>query len=297
MELFEIMNYKNRIHKFLKEAPMQIEILKNEYSKIFDSQECKNQLNDLKSYEKRMVEGLLFLENLKDQKIIDLINKIVSHPKKLLAGNKKRYLSALRAHQKKVGIHISKGEIKVLVTKLKKIPLIHSTKNYSKIFSNGITPASKLWMTKYKSCANAMDIALGLDNYVFLTHGFVLENFSKDFVAINNNLINSSDTLISGLDLFTFVLIKTKKVAPCSIQTKEWIKALEDYSKNIFSGKNFWEIKAEYILTFFKSIDEYNNFAKKHYYKNTISMAPLNEYPFLGEIKVLGNIRPEQIQP
>jgi hypothetical protein len=192
-------------------------------------------------------------------------------------------------------MHISKGEIMELITKLKKIPLIHSTKNWNEIVCCGITPASKLWMTKNKSCANAMDIALELDKYVFFTHGFVLENFSKDFVAINNDLIDSPDTLVSSLDLFTFVLIKTGKVAPCSIQTAEWIGSLEDYSKNIFAGKDFWEIKAEYILTFFKSIDKYNNFAKKHYYKNTIDKAPLNEYPFLGEVKVLGNIEPKHI--
>lgn len=290
------MNSKERIHRFLKEVPMQIEILKNEYAKITDIKELKEKMDDLKSYEKRMIDGLLFLENIKDEKTIDIINKIVNHSKQLLSNNKNRYLSALKAHRDKNGVDIDENKLNKLITELKKIPLIHTTKNHKEIIENGIIPASELWMTKNKSCANAMDIALELDKFVFLTHGFALDNFSKNFVDINNDLINLSNTLISSLDLFTFVLIKTGKTAPCSIETEEWICALEDYSKNIFSGKDFWKIKAEYILTFFKTIDEYSNFAKDHYYKNSIKMAPKNEYPFLGEIKVLGSIKPMYIQ-
>ena len=96
-------------------------------------------------------------------------------------------------------------------------------------------------------------------------------------------------------DPFTFVLIKTGKVAPCAIQTKEWINSIEDYSKNLFQGIDFWQIKAEYVLTFFNSINEYNNFAQKHFYDNVIKKAPKNEHPFLGEIKVFQSISPKQI--
>ncbi len=124
---------------------------------------------------------------------------------------------------------------------------------------------------------------------------YKLKNFSDFFVLINNNLIDKKNTIISSLDLFTFVLIKTKKVAPCSIETKEWVESLEDYSKNLFQGSDFWYIKAEYILTFFNSIDEYNDFAQKHFYENFINKAPDGEYPFLGEIKVFQSINAKQI--
>jgi hypothetical protein len=91
------------------------------------------------------------------------------------------------------------------------------------------------------------------------------------------------------------VLIKTKKVAPCAIETEEWISSLEDYSRNLFRGNDFWRIKAEYILTFFNSVKEYNIFAENYFYENKIKNAPTNEYPFLGEIKVFESIKPEQI--
>ncbi len=140
-----------------------------------------------------------------------------------------------------------------------------------------------------------MDIILRLDKCVFLTHGFFLKNFSDFFVSINNELIDKQNTIISSLDLFTFVLIRTKKVAPCAIQTEEWVDSLEDYSKNLFQGSDFWHIKAEYILTFFNSIDEYNGFAQTHFYENFIDKAPDNEYPFYGEIKIFQSIKPQEI--
>jgi hypothetical protein len=130
---------------------------------------------------------------------------------------------------------------------------------------------------------------------VFLTHGFSLSNFSDFFVTINNELVDKPSTIISSLDLFTFVLIKTKKVSPCSIQTEEWVDSLADYSKNLFQGSDFWHIKVNYILTFFNTIDEYNDFAHKHFYENFITKAPDNEFPFLGEIKVFQTIKPQQI--
>ena len=115
------------------------------------------------------------------------------------------------------------------------------------------------------------------------------------FVSIDNKVINQPNTIISSLDLFTFVLIKTNKVSPCAIQTEEWINSLKDYSKNLFQGSDFWQIKAEYILSFFNSIEQYNNFAQKHFYENFINKTPDNEYPFLAEIKVFQSIEPQQI--
>lgn len=289
------MTYKDIIQKILNELPLQIDILKKEYAKITDKEEYKNKINDLESYEQRMIEGLNFLNNLKDKKIINSIENIRNCPKELTNSNKERYLSALQNHRQKNGIEITHRQVEELINELKKIHLIHTTKNPNQIKKHGIKPASDLWLTPNKSCANAMDIILELDKCVFLTHGFFLKNFSDFFVSINNELIDKINTIISALDLFTFVLIKTKKTVPCAIQTEEWIDSLEDYSKNLFQGSDFWHIKAEYILTFFDSIDEYNDFAQKHFYENFINKAPDNEYPFLGEIKVFQSIKPQQI--
>ncbi len=289
------MTYKDIIQKILNELPLQIDILKEEYAKITDKEKYKHKIDDLESYEQRMIDGLNFLNNLEDKKIINSIENIRNCPNELTSSNKERYLSALKSYRQKNGIKITHEQIEELIKELKKIHLIHTTKNPKQIKQNGIKPASDLWLTPYKSCANAMDIVLGLDKCVFLTHGFFLKNFSDFFVSINNELVDKTKTIISSLDLFTFVLIKTKKVAPCAIQTEEWINSLEDYSKNLFQGSDFWHIKADYILTFFNSIDEYNDFAQKHFYENFTNKAPDNEYPFLGEIKVFQPIKPQQI--
>jgi hypothetical protein len=202
---------------------------------------------------------------------------------------------ALQSYRQKNGIKITSEQVEQLISELKKIHLIHTTKNPEQLKINGIKPASDLWLSPNKSCANAMDVILGLDKCVFLTHGFSLSNFSDFFVTINNELVDKPSTIISSLDLFTFVLIKTKKVSPCSIQTEEWVDSLADYSKNLFQGSDFWHIKVNYILTFFNTIDEYNDFAHKHFYENFITKAPDNEFPFLGEIKVFQTIKPQQI--
>lgn len=289
------MTYKATIQKLIKELPLQIDVLKKEYAKITDKEEYKYKIDDLESYEQRMINGLNFLNNLKDKKIINSIENIRNCPTELTNHNKERYLSALKNYRQKNDIKISNGQIEQLVSKLKKIHLVHTTKNPEQVKKEGIKPASDLWLTQHKSCANAMDIILGLNKCIFLTHGFFLKNFSDFFVMINNKLINNHSTIISSLDLFTFVLIKTKKIVPCSIQTEEWIGSLEDYSKNLFQGSDFWHIKAEYLLTFFNTIDEYDTFAQNHFYENFINKAPDNEYPFLGEIKVYQSIKPEQI--
>lgn len=286
---------RDTIQKILKELPLQIDILKKEYAKITNKEEYKHKIDDLESYEQRMINGLNFLNNLDDKKIINSIENIRNCPKELTNSNKERYLSALQNYRQKNGIKITHEQVEKLINELKKIHLIHTTKNPKQIKKDGIKPASDLWLTPHKSCANAMDIILGLDKCVFLTHGFFLKNFSDFFVSINNELIDKANTIVSSLDLFTFVLIKTKKVAPCAIQTEEWIDSLEDYSKNLFQGSDFWQIKAEYILTLFNSINEYNDFAQRHFYENFINKAPDNEYPFLGEIKVFQSIKPQQI--
>lgn len=289
------MSFKKVIKETLTGLPFQIGILENEITKIKDKSARKKELSELRLYEKRMKKGLNILNNLKNKKIINLIDLIRKKPTSLLNENKKRYLEALKKYRQKNKIRISTLEIKKTIRELKKRPLIHTTKSPTIIRKIGISPSSELWMTHYKSCANAMDIVIGQDKCVFLTQGFHLKNFSNHYVSVDNKLINDKRTIVSTLDLFTFALIKTKKVAPCSIETKNWIGSLKDYSRNIFSGKDFLRIKAEYILSFFNSIDEYNDFASEHHYSNLISKAPENEYPFLGEIKVFQSIKPKQI--
>jgi hypothetical protein len=289
------MTYKKIIRKYIDELPCQINILEKEYAKTPDKKEYQKKVEDLKLYEQRMLEGLNYLNNIKDKKIIKIINKINDPTSKLLTDNKKRYLLALKNYRKKNNIIASKKQINCLLDELKEIKLVHTTKSPEIIKTGGIKPASDLWLTSNKSCANAMDVVLGLDKCAFLNHGFSLDNFSDAFVEVNSKIIDNKSTIVSSLDLFTFVLIKTKKIAPCSIQTKKWISSLEDYSKNLFYGKDFLQIKAEYILTFFKSIDEYNSFAKKNYYINKITKAPKNEFPFLGEIKIFRYIKSNEI--
>jgi len=284
------MRYKETIAKLQRELPLQIKILRKEYSKIVNKRERSEKMNDLVSYRKRMKDGLAFLRQIKDRKTIETIEKIQNPPKSLTHENKQRYSLALKNYREGKNIKFDQSEIENLAVKLRNIPLIHTTKTPDLIKSNGIVPASELWLSKVKSCANAMDIILGLDKYVFLTHGFSLPNFSDSFVEISSELVAKETTLVSSLDLFTFVLIKTKKTAPCSIATQEWIIGLEDYSRNMFLGEDFWQIKAEYILTFFETTEDYNEFAKKHFYANFVSMSPENEYPFLGEVKILGEI-------
>jgi|GEM_PF-7052866 len=289
------MRYKQIIKKTLNELPLQIGILKNEFTGIKDKSVRKKELNGLRLYEKRMADGLQYLNVLKSKKITGLIELIREKPAALLNQNKKRYLESLKKYRKKNGIKISTKDIETVIRELKKKPLIHTTKSPSIIRKKGISPSSGLWLSRYKSCANAMDIAIGQDQCVFLTHGFHLKNFSDDHVSVDIRLINDKKTLVSTLDIFTFALIKTKKSIPCSIETREWISPLYDYSKNLFAGKDFFRIKAEYILTFFSSIDAYDNFASRHYYSNVISKAPENEYPLLGEIKVFEPIKPKYI--
>ena len=75
------------------------------------------------------------------------------------------------------------------------------------------------------------------------------------------------------------------------VPTEKWFIALQDYSTQLFAGKDFIELKAMYITAYFNgNIDAYNTFAGKNFYANQLKYSPPNEYPFLGEIKVPGNI-------
>lgn len=288
-------DYRSIVKKYLDELPNQIGLLKDHYKKIFTDKTLSKKMVTLSEYESRMRDGLLFLDGLTDRKTISLIELIRKHPQSLLRRNRVRYLKSLFEYRAKIGKRITKGELGKMIDALRAISLFHTTKNPKEVRATGLLPASDLWLTEHKSCANPMDLVLGLDKPVFFTHGFHLSNFSDEFVHLDNRLIDLPSTLVSSLDLFTFVLVKTKKVAPCAIETKEWIVALEDYSRNLFLGSDFWRLKAEYILTFFDSIDEYDRFAIRHYYANTIEMAPKGEAPFLGEIKIFKKIPAKQL--
>lgn len=288
-------SHKEILQKKLDELPKQIGILLDAYQSIANESDKTEKVDDLLKYKKRMEDGIHLLLELQDEAIINTIEKIRTHSPNLLRENKERYLEALRKYRKVNGIQVDSAQIKECIHLLKSAPLMHTTKQPGLVKADGIVPSAALWLTENKSCANAMDIALGLDGCVFLTHGFTLPNFGDDFVTVRNNFLDDKDTLVTSLDLFTFVLIKTGRTAPTAIATKEWISVLGDYAKNIFAGQDFWRIKAEYILTFFASIDEFNSFAKTHFYINQITKAPSGEYPFLGEIKVFKSVSPQQI--
>ncbi|PCI25135.1 hypothetical protein COB57_02875 [Candidatus Peregrinibacteria bacterium] len=288
------MTYKNTIQKTLSDLPDQINILKESYLRTDDRNMYEGKMKDLYDYEKRMKEGLIFLQNIEDPDVVESIEKIRECSRELTNKNTQRYLDSLKKHRKQQGIVVSQQDIDALILEIQKVPLIHTTKNPEALQVSGIKPAAALWMTEHKSCANAMDIVLGLDKCVFLTHGFCLDVYSNDCVMIDNSLINKS-TIVSSLDLFTFVLNKTQKNIPCAIETEEWIDSLSEYSKHLFRGDDFWKIKAEYVLTFFLSLDEYHSFAKTHFYTNVFTKCPEGEVPFFGEIKVFQEIQSDCI--
>lgn len=284
------MTYKKRLKKILNELLLQINILKNYFNDNFQGEELNNKIDDLIAYKKRMIQGIEFLNNLKDKNLLKNIEEISSPSFDLMLDNKERYLNSLKNYRLRNNIELKNSKIQELIFQLKKISLIHKTNDFTSILKTGIKSSSSLWLTNKKSCANAMDIALNLNKYIFLTHGFTLDNFTGENVFINNSIIDNEKTMVSSMDLFTFVLIKTKKSMPCSVKTYEWIDVLGEYKKNIFSGKDFWELKSNYILTFFDSLEEYNIFARNNFYSNFVSKSTENEYPFFGEIKVFNHI-------
>ncbi|MBI1934722.1 hypothetical protein HYS30_03590 [Candidatus Peregrinibacteria bacterium] len=281
------------LQKRLYELPEQIKILEDTYRKLSNEQR-EEKLKDLRSYEKRLHEGLTFLLN-QHSDTLEMIERVRHPSTSLLSENTERYFASLRTVRKKQGIQLSEEQIETMTRALKNTPLTHTTNNVDAVLKDGILPASTLWMMPVKSCANAMDIALGLDQYVFLTHGFGLSNFSDDFLSINNTLIELPTTLVSSVDIFKLVLIETGRQMPCAAPTHEWLPVLDEYQRQIFSGKDFWRLKAEYVLTYFKTLDEYQAFATRHFYENFRENAPDGEQPFLGEVKVLGTITGDQI--
>lgn len=287
--------YNQILSKRLNDLPQQILLLKSAYARISNNSERDKKMIDLLKYEKRMREGINYLEKIEDSSVIRNIENIRSRSPILLRNNKERYLEALRRYRHENGVDLDTSWLNSYIDSLRSVPLTHTTRDSQLICKTGIIPAANLWLTANKSCANAMDIALGLDECVFFTHGFNLDDFGNNQVTVSNHIIDESVSLVSSLDLFTFVLIKTGRQAPTAIATNELLSALSDYERNIFSANDFWQIKAEYIATFFHSIEEFNSFGKSHFYSNQIKKAPLNEYPFLGEIKVFRSITQDEI--
>lgn len=269
-------------------------ILRGKTAGIEDSEERTTQEKDLVSYEQRMKEGFDFLSTL-DEAALGIIKNIRDAAPTLLKQNAERYVDALREHRKKHAIFFSVEESETLQNNLRKIALSHNTKNAESLKKGGIHPASELWLSDRKTTANPMDIILGMDRYCFFTHGFSLSNYGEQNVLVNNSLIENPDTIVSTVDIFKLVLIATGKSIPCAAPTKDWVSSLDQYSKQLFAGSQFWNLKADYILTFFRNTDEYHVFAAKHFYENHTKMAPAGEQPFLGEIKVRGVIKPEFI--
>lgn len=278
--------YQVLLTRKLHELPQQVEILLKKYQLLADYKERKEKISELTKYEKRMQAGIQFLCSINDQSVIANIEKVRNRSSSLLLENKNRYLHALSEYRQINNLVISNNQIHTCMEQLKASNLVHTTKEPEVLKQSGLVPSVSLWLTENKSCANAMDIALGLDECIFFTHGFNLANFGDSSVTVNNSWVDNENTVVTSLDLFTFVLIKTGRAAPTAIATQEWIVALNDYVKNIFAGSDFWQIKAEYILSFFSTIDEFNEFAKENFYSNKINKSPVGEYPFLGEIKV-----------
>jgi hypothetical protein len=283
------MDLLHLIERYLAELPKQLALLDKANAAVTDPQERAKREKDARSYERRMREGFQFLGQLDDATTATL-QTVREQPAALLQENAARYSSALDSYRKRYGRALSEEQVSALMTSLQMIPLSHSTRRSAHVRENGIHPASELWMTPHKSTANPMDIILGLDRYCFLTHGFTLKNFGEEVVHVRADLIDAPTTTVSSVDLFKLVLIETGRTAPCAIETKEWLGSVPAYVTQIFSGKDFWRLKAEYVLTFFAEIDSYHAFAARHFYENHAEMAPEGEYPFLGEVKVLGRI-------
>lgn len=283
------MQFKELLQQKLLELPEQIWILQEVYQGMADEHERAKKLRDLVAYEKRMRKGFAFLLSLPEDEL-RFIESIRLPSTDLLLENRERYLSALRHFRQSSGQVISNEQRKDCIQKLRTIPLLHTSNDVDLVRKDGILPASDLWLTPFKSCANPMDIALGLDHYVFLTHGFGLSNFPGEQVRIDPTIIDLPDTFVSTVDIFKLVLMHTGKTMPCAIETEEWLPVLDAYRKQLFTGQDFWRLKAEYILSFFSNIDEYHQFAAKHFYENFSEHAPGVELPFLGEVKVRGKI-------
>lgn len=260
-----------------------VSTLKTAYMQL-PVEERSAKLSFLDSFENEMRTGLIML--LEKTECHHILESIRNPSQALLKKNKVRYLRAIEEDKGKVDM----VRLEALRGKLAQIPLVHATKHKSALLKDGIFTAAELWRRGMKTCANAMDLALGLHfHYVFFTHGFVLENFSEDVVSIST--LHLQNAIVSSVDIYKMVLLKNNLESKDIIPTVKWLVALEDYARNLFAGEDFLEIKAAYIFAYFDGdIERYIDFARAHFYSPDRTSAPPNEYPFLGEVKVPGNI-------
>lgn len=269
----------NELRYYLQDLPRYINELRKQYL-LISSEENNKQLEFLENFQKNMSDGLkLLLERNEYHSILD---EIRSPSQTLLLENKERYLSAIKQDKWEIDTNLQSK----LILKLTEIPILHATKSKEILLHSGIYTAASLWKNNIKTCANAMDIALGLHfHFAFFTHWFILENFSKDFVSIKADYINKS--IVSSVDIYKLVLIKNNLDSKVIIPTEKWLIALDDYKRQLFSGRDFLEIKSAYILAYFDGdIDLYNIFASNNFYSKSNLFAPRNEYQFLWEIKI-----------
>jgi hypothetical protein len=280
---------KQELEFYLNDLFDYVQQLNKVFESLSEKKATQKNLHFLKSFEIKMRTGLeLILEN---KKYFEILEKIRNPKDKMLKENKKRYLDAISEDRG----HFDEKQILEIKNKLKTIPLFHATKEKVLLKKSGIFTPASLWNNRIKTSANAMDIALGLHfHYVFFTHGFILENFSSNYVTIDNSALNNA--IVSSVDVFKIVLVKNNLENKGIIPTEKWFSALEDYFRQLFSGEDFFEIKTSYILAYFNGdIELYNEFARSNFYSNDLLNAPPGEYPFLGEIKVFGNVSAEQI--
>ncbi len=229
----------------LKELPNQIRLLESTYGAISDSTIRSEKLRDLALYKKRMEDGIIYLLSLDDVNQRRM-QDIYSPSRALISENYDRYSRALTKERLATGIVYDEQKIAALLRKLRKIPLLHASNSTDVLRNEGILPANALWLTPTKTTANAMDIALGLDHYVFFTHGFILSNFSSDWIKADTALLERDSTLVSAVDIFKLVLMRTKQTIPCDVETAKWVPVLSEYARNIFHGKDFLRLKASY---------------------------------------------------
>ena len=279
---------KQEVRFYLEDLARYVQVLKKSYESLPEN-EAASKLKFLNSFEIKMRAGLELI--LEKEEYFPILEKIRNPEKQLLKENKERYLAAI---VKDKGL-LDYGLMKDLEDKLRKIPLVHATKDKDLLLKNGIFTAANLWKNGIKTCANAMDIALGLHfYYVFFTHGLILKNHSCDFVSVDNVIID--EAIVSSVDVYKIVLIKNNLDGKGIVPTEKWFVALEDYEKQLFAGEDFFELKSAYILAYFNGdIEMYNEFVRKHYYSNDLLNSPMDEYPFLGEIKIYGDVLADKI--
>jgi hypothetical protein len=280
---------KQELEFYLNDLFSYVQELNKVYELLSEKEASQKKLDFLQSFESKMKIGLELI--LEKKEYFEILEKIRNPKEILLKDNKKRYLEAIIQEKGQLDQIL----LRELEEKLRKIPLIHATKEKELLKKSGILTAASLWKNRINTSANAMDIALGLHfHYVFFTHGLLLHNFSQDYVSINNSFLETA--IVSSVDVYKIVLIKNNLENRGIIPTEKWFVALEDYARQLFSGEDFFELKASYILAYFNGdISAYDKFASLHFYSNDLLNSPPGEYPFLGEIKIFGDVSSEKI--